>query len=260
MLTTSSLHSIFSWLGILALLQSIVNRATIGPIVFFVGLQINEEALNFMPSRHYAAYIIGLFPSIYDWVVNVAGRSSLQGFSGFGSFNTAFPSGLEGWIGVLAWKRGALLVSLVWVAMVVMVLDRKWVLAFVWAIVAALFAVVGIIHVPEAGFKSFADPVWEQCEGAANDLGEIVSVTCWEHAEQWMFFVAYIMLAATFGVIYTISKFDETIGDEIDDPSAHAFDDWFKDAAKGAEGYEEDEEVKPVDDPVSSEEDDAPKE
>lgn len=55
-----------SWFGILALIQSIVNSATIGPIVFFVGLQINEEALNFMPSRHYPAYIIGIFPSIYD--------------------------------------------------------------------------------------------------------------------------------------------------------------------------------------------------
>jgi AGZA family xanthine/uracil permease-like MFS transporter len=34
----SFLRSIFSWFGILALIQSLVNQATIGPIVFFVGL------------------------------------------------------------------------------------------------------------------------------------------------------------------------------------------------------------------------------
>jgi hypothetical protein len=32
---------------------------------------INQECLDFMPSRHYASYIVGLFPCIYDWVNNV---------------------------------------------------------------------------------------------------------------------------------------------------------------------------------------------
>ena len=108
--------SIFSWFGILALIQSIVNQATIGPIVFFVGLMVNEEALNFMPSRHYSAYIIGLFPSIYDWVTNVSGRAVLSDDTF--SYDTNTP-GSVGWNGVLAWKRGALLVSMVWVAIVV---------------------------------------------------------------------------------------------------------------------------------------------
>ena len=110
-----------SWIGVLALIQSVVNSATIGPIVFFVGLQINEEALNFMPSRHYSAYIIGLFPSIYDWAVNVSARSPL---TDDGAYNSNYPAGSAGFIGVLGWKRGSLLVSTIWVAMVVMVLVR----------------------------------------------------------------------------------------------------------------------------------------
>jgi adenine/guanine/hypoxanthine permease len=56
-------YLVMSWFGILALIQSFVNQATIGPIVLFVGFMCNEEAINFMPPRHYAAYIIGLFPS-----------------------------------------------------------------------------------------------------------------------------------------------------------------------------------------------------
>lgn len=40
-------------------MQSIVNQATIGPIVLFVGLAVNEEALQFMPARHYPAFIVG---------------------------------------------------------------------------------------------------------------------------------------------------------------------------------------------------------
>jgi adenine/guanine/hypoxanthine permease len=56
-------YIIMSWFGILALIQSFVNQATIGPIVLFVGFMCNEDAINFMPSRHYAAYVIGIFPS-----------------------------------------------------------------------------------------------------------------------------------------------------------------------------------------------------
>ena len=59
-LTNGIIYLIMSWFGILALMQSIVNQATIGPIVLFVGLAVNEEALNFMPARHYPAYVIGV--------------------------------------------------------------------------------------------------------------------------------------------------------------------------------------------------------
>ena len=58
---------------------------------------------------------VGLFPSIFDWVVNVANRSPLGNEA---DGNTNFPGG-DGWFGILAWKRGALLVSFVWVAILV---------------------------------------------------------------------------------------------------------------------------------------------
>jgi hypothetical protein len=215
-----SILSIFSWFGILALIQSLVNQATIGPIVFFVGLMVNQEALDFMPSRHYVAYIIGMFPSIYDWVTNVSDRAPL---TDDGTYNTNTP-GTAGWVGVLAWKRGALLVSMLWVAILVNVIDRQWKLATIWAVVASLFSLVGIIHMPVAGFDTFGDPVWEQCSLSGDE------VNCWDYGVQWMFFVAYMMMGATFLLIGVASKFDETIGPPIDDETRHAFDDWFKDA------------------------------
>ncbi|KAG7343397.1 permease transmembrane protein [Nitzschia inconspicua] len=210
----------FSWFGLLALIQSIVNPATIGPIVFFVGLQVNEEALNFMPSRHYSAYIIGIFPSVYDWVTNVSNLAPVANEDFSYDVNSA---GFTSWFGVLAWKRGSLLVSLLWVSMIVNVLDRQWKGAAIWAFIASLFAVFGIIHVPQAGFSNFSDPFWEQC--SSPDF-------CWEYANQWMFFVAYLMLAVTFLLVLVGSKYDDHIEEPIDDESRHAFDDWFADAYK----------------------------
>jgi hypothetical protein len=210
--------------GILALIQSIVNQATIGPIVFFVGLQVCEEALAFMPQRHYSAFIIGLFPSIYDWVTNVANRSPLT--DDF-TYDTNSP-GTSGWVGVLAWKRGALLVSMLWVAILVNVIDRQWKSASIWAIVASFFALFGIIHMPEAGVKNLDQSPWEHC--FSPDY-------CWEFSLQWMYVVAYVMMAATFCIILFASKYDSQIQDPIDDETRHAFDDWFKDAAKVTDSH-----------------------
>ncbi|VEU39659.1 unnamed protein product [Pseudo-nitzschia multistriata] len=214
-------YLIFSWFGILALIQSIVNQPTIGPIVFFVGLQVNEEALNFMPSRQYAAYIIGLFPSVYDWLVNVSARSPLidDTFS-YDISSVQSPT----WMGVLNWKNGSLLVSLLWTSILVNVIDRQWVSAAIWSVIASLFAVFGIIHSFSAGFSNFNSPSWQYCWDADG--------TCWEYSEQWMEFTAYLMVAATFVILHFVSKHDEQMKDPIDDESRHAFDDWFKDAYK----------------------------
>ena len=57
------------------------------------------------------------------------------------------------------------------------------------------------------------------------------------------------MLAGTFGLIELGKKFDDSIDDPIDDESAHAFDDWFKDAAKGAEDTSDDGEAPAGKDP-----------
>ncbi|MGK3744984.1 MAG: hypothetical protein ACI90V_011845 [Bacillariaceae sp.] len=131
--------------------------------------------------------------------------------------------GTPAWMGILAWKNGSLLVSLLWTSMIVNVIDRQWKSAAIWAIVSSLFAVTGVIHSFSAGFGNFSSPAWQMCFGT--DL-------CWTYTEQWMQFTAYIMMAATFVILYFVSQMDDSIEDAIDDESRHAFDDWFQDAYK----------------------------
>ncbi|CAN0368834.1 unnamed protein product, partial [Ascophyllum nodosum] len=60
-----------SWFGLVALIHSIINQPTIGPIVLSVGLLLVEECFRFLPSRHYVALVFGLFPSTCDWVASI---------------------------------------------------------------------------------------------------------------------------------------------------------------------------------------------
>jgi len=48
------------------------------------------------------------------------------------------------------------------------------------------------------------------------------------------------MLTGTFALILLAKKFDDSIPDEIDDPLAHAFDNWFTNASTGAIENEKD--------------------
>jgi AGZA family xanthine/uracil permease-like MFS transporter len=186
-----------------------------------LGLLVNEDVLDFIPPRHYAAYIFGIMPSIYDWAVDIAARTPIpDGASG--EYNTNL-TGSSSWFGVLAFKRGSLFISMVWTAIVVKTIDRKWTQVALWCTVAAVFSCLGVIHVPEAGFANFTDSSWEQCDASTEE--------CWQHGEQWTFMTAYLMMGATSLVVNAAKRFDPAIQDEIDDNSRPPFHDWFDKAA-----------------------------
>ncbi|CAM9100814.1 unnamed protein product [Discosporangium mesarthrocarpum] len=219
---------VFSWFGLFALIRSVVNSPTIGPIVLFVGLAITEEAIRFVPERHYAALLVGLFPSICDWVTNISSRGPLADPDSM--YNTNLPDLTEGWWGILGFKRGALLVSMVWVAMLVLVIDRRWWQATVWSMLGAIFAMFGIIHVPVAGFDTFDKPVSDVCSAIFDETGEVASVNCWENSFQWQYMTAYIMLAVIFIIIEVCRKLGlGQLEPPIEDDTNNAFQNWFED-------------------------------
>ncbi|CAN0017419.1 unnamed protein product [Ascophyllum nodosum] len=190
-LVNGIVYMFLSWFGLVALIRSIVNSPTVGPIVLFVGLTLLDECFRFLPPRHYVALAFGLFPSICDWVTNIADRAPLGEVAEDGTaYNSNLPDLTEGWWGILGFKRGAILVSLCWVSILVYIIDRKWWQAAVWAGISALFSAVGVIHVPVAGFDTFTDPVGDVCSPVTDEEGVVTTATCWEHAQQWQYMTA----------------------------------------------------------------------
>ncbi|CAM9519880.1 unnamed protein product, partial [Hapterophycus canaliculatus] len=115
-------------------------------------------------------------------VTNIAARGPLAGVAEDGTdYNTNLPDLTEGWWGILGLKRGAILVSLCWVAMLVHIIDRKWWQASVWAGISALFTAVGVIHVPVKPLTSRI---------LTDELGAVTTATCWEHGDQWQYMTA----------------------------------------------------------------------
>lgn len=194
--------------------------------MFLVGLYVNEDVLDLLAPRHFAAYILGILPSICDWAVTVSGKTPVQDIDPDGNgYNTQLLGSSSNWYGLLALKHGSLLISFFWTAIVVKTIDRKWRQVTVWSLTAALFSLFGLIHSPQAGFAYLNQTHWEQCDATSN--------LCWIYSDQWMFVAAYIMIAATSLLVHCLKRCDSTIRDEIDDNhSTMAFENWFADASK----------------------------
>ncbi|CAM9464185.1 unnamed protein product [Ascophyllum nodosum] len=226
-----------SWFGLLALIRSGVNKATVGPIVLVVSLMIFEECLRSLPSRHYVAMVFGLFPSICDWVTNVADRAPLIVFTEDGTTNNSnLPAGTEVWWGILGLKNGAILVSLCWVAILVHIIDLKWWQASGWALTSAIFSAIGIIHVPVAGFEGFTHSAGDNCYPVMDNDDIAITSACWEHGHQWQYMTAYLAMAMIFIIIEALRRVGVVgLNAPIKCLTADAFKDWYGKEGKATE-------------------------
>ena len=131
--------------GAIPLVRRIIPIDVTLGILLWVGIIITAQAFQDVPREHALAVALGLVPSLAAWAlvlietaVRVAGSSLFEAAPKFGA---------ELFIhGVIALSQGFLLTSMVLSAIVVFVVDRRFLHAAVWALVGSLMSMVGIIH------------------------------------------------------------------------------------------------------------------
>lgn len=130
--------------SIALVLQFVPLEATLG-ILLWIGIVMTAQAFSEVPKSHTLAVALGLMPALASWALlliettlRVAG-SSLQ--ATVGNF------GQDLYIhGVIALSQGFLLSSMILAAMMVHIIEREFLRGAVWALVAALFSLTGLIH------------------------------------------------------------------------------------------------------------------
>ena len=129
------LYLILTLSGIIPVILSLIPVIAIGPIIFIFGLMICEECTLHLPQRHHCAIFFGIFFGICDYI-----------------YLTFSPSATQN--GLNAMSKGSALSSMIWVAIVVYTIDRRWIRAATFCVIGAAFAGMGLIHQNEA-FSSF---------------------------------------------------------------------------------------------------------
>jgi AGZA family xanthine/uracil permease-like MFS transporter len=133
--------------GISLVLRVIPIEATLG-ILLWVGIIITAQAFQEVPREHALAVAFGLIPSLAAWALvlietalRAAGTTLYRAAPGFGADLSIR--------GVIALSQGFLLTSMVLSAMLVFILEKRFLRAAGWALAAAVLSMVGLIHAYE---------------------------------------------------------------------------------------------------------------
>jgi AGZA family xanthine/uracil permease-like MFS transporter len=142
------LFCLFCLTGQFAMVAALVPPYAIAPIILFVGLAICQDAFVVIEKRHLPAAIVGLMPSIAEWV------------------GTKIPfacSSDPSLVSLKALGVGALLSSMILTSFIVFSIDGNFMQATIWASCGAFLCFLGIIHQPspDLTFKTFTGETLE---------------------------------------------------------------------------------------------------
>jgi len=133
--------------GVTLVLKIVPLEATLG-ILLWVGIIITAQAFQEVPRKHALAVAFGLIPSLAAWALLLVETSLRK--AGKTLFEIAPTFGSDLYIhGVIALNQGFLLSAMVLAAMLVFVIEKDFLKAAGWMMVAAVLSALGVIHAYE---------------------------------------------------------------------------------------------------------------
>lgn len=154
-------------LGYFTLLNDIIPKPAVLPILVFIGLEITAQSFSATPKRHYAAVAIACLPALAALVVNVCGQilSDPALLSNGITLQRLDPMFQEKYLTITMLASGFILTSLLWAWGLAASIDRRLTVAGVVFMVCAAFTLVGLMHSPLDGNRLFL-PVGPESWGA----------------------------------------------------------------------------------------------
>ena len=131
--------------GLVPAVLRVVPLEVVAFVVVWFGLAMVGQAFQEVPAAHCVAVALGLVPLLAQWVTQIVDLTVRK--SGMDLMTVAPRFGSELAIyGMIALGQGALLVSMIWAAALVWIIERRFLQASAWMMVAAVFSCFGVIH------------------------------------------------------------------------------------------------------------------
>jgi AGZA family xanthine/uracil permease-like MFS transporter len=123
----------------------IVPLEVVAMVVVWFGLLMVAQAFTEIPKNHAIAVAFGLIPMLASWAVGLIDVALRTAGSGFLQSAGSFGDQLYIY-GLIAVSQGALLVSMIWAAVIAFLVDRRFLPAAGWLAAAAVLSCLGLIH------------------------------------------------------------------------------------------------------------------
>ncbi|HWF12767.1 MAG TPA: hypothetical protein VG272_03455 [Candidatus Acidoferrales bacterium] len=131
--------------GLVPAVLRFVPLEVVAFVVVWFGLAMVGQAFQEVPVAHSVAVALGLVPMLAQWVTQIvdlairkAGADMLTVAPRFGGELAIY--------GMIALGQGALLVSMIWAAALVWIIERRFLQSAAWMLVAAVLSCFGVIH------------------------------------------------------------------------------------------------------------------
>jgi AGZA family xanthine/uracil permease-like MFS transporter len=142
----------FCLTGTIAMLAYLIPIDAGMAIVLWIGIVIVAQAFTATPRHHAPAVVVGLMPGLAGWGALMA-KNSLRA-AGWGTPSQPFTPELiakfklsDTFIdGAFALEQGFVFSAMILAAITVWIIERKFGLAALWALAAALFSWLGLMH------------------------------------------------------------------------------------------------------------------
>jgi adenine/guanine/hypoxanthine permease len=127
-----------------AVLRFIPLEVVAFAVVWF-GLAMVGQAFQEVPATHSVAVALGLVPMLAQWVTQIVDLAIRKSGSDLATIAPRFGGELAIY-GMISLGQGALLVSMIWAAALVWMIERHFLRASAWMLVAATLSCFGVIH------------------------------------------------------------------------------------------------------------------
>ncbi|MFQ5492159.1 MAG: NCS2 family permease, partial [Phycisphaerae bacterium] len=136
--------------GTVALVNALVPIEAGIAIVLWIGIVITAQAYQATPGKHAPAVAIGLFPAIAAWgATAVAGAFSVSGGTTMqAALESNIATEVNGFLihGMNLLSAGYIFTCMILAAVSALLIDRKFTTAALWAAIAAVLTLVGLMH------------------------------------------------------------------------------------------------------------------
>ena len=161
-------------------------------IVIWIGMVISAQAFQATDRAHAPAVVVGLLPGLGAWGVLMA-KNGLRA-AGLGTPEQPFSEALvprflqtDTWLdGALAMEQGFIFTAMIFAAITVAIIERRWTAAALWSFAAAALSAIGLIHsyrwaVGDTAVALF-EPAWPFVIGYAA-MGALLFTARWTTEE-----------------------------------------------------------------------------
>ncbi len=135
--------------GVAPVLTVIPLEATVA-ILLWIGIIITAQAFQEVPKSHALAVALGLVPSLAAWALTLVEATIRAAGAPYAETLARFGKNLY-IAGAIALSQGFLVTSMLFSAILVFIIERRFAKASLWMAAAALLSAVGVIHAGAIG-------------------------------------------------------------------------------------------------------------